>query len=307
MIGILTVLSLGFIEKLTLYFFNKNKELESIKVIANYLFMSIIFLSISSVLYQEFDFSFFKDIKFWIALTLENMSFYLLILNLRKKNTFSSIAFSSFSTIYLIIIISYIYKNYFGIEVPVSSPYNSLIEVIGFSFFFFVLNLLYFYDKLNKKDVKSPIILIIFAIFLANTLFFAILMFQTYQSFLVYSFIFMSFVIHFSTKLFLSHKYKDIKKLILLRTYNKIEKKEIIKNSTLYIVLYFFTFLLSVISGKLLAVEFFAIFKRTGSITSAYVIDGIILKGDQRKIIKKKDILILVTILLTGIYLFFRT
>jgi hypothetical protein len=306
MIGILTVLSLGFIEKLTLYFFNKNKELESIKVIANYLFMTLIFLSISSFLYTKFDFSFFEDIKFWVALTLENLSFYLLILNLRKKNTFSSIAFSSFSTIYLIIIITYIYKNYLGIEVPVSSPYNSLFEVISFSLFFLFLNIFYFYDKLNKNDVKSPLILIVFAIFLANTLFFAILMFQTYQSFLVYSIIFLSFVIHFSIKLFISHSVREVKELVTLKKYSIQDRKNIIKNSALYIILYFFTFLLSVISGQLLAVEFFAIFKRTGSITSAYVIDGFILKGNERKIIKKKDILILITILLTGVYLFFR-
>jgi glucan phosphoethanolaminetransferase (alkaline phosphatase superfamily) len=168
------------------------------------------------------------------------------------------------------------------------------------------LNILYFYDKLNKNDIKSPITLFIFAIFLANTLFFAILMFQKYQSFLVYSMIFLSFVFHFSIKLFFTHTFKEIKNLILLKEYNDVEKKDIVKNTLLYIGLYFITFFLSVISGSLLSAEYFAIFKRTGSITSSYVIDGVILKGSDRKIIKKKDILILLTILLTGLFLFFR-
>jgi len=306
MFGIIAVLSLGFIEKMTLYFFNKNKELESLKVIINYLLMSILFMVISLVIYDSFNFNFINNWDFWAALTLENLSFYLLILNLKKKNTFSSIAFSSFSTIYLIIIISYVHRNLFGIEIPMASPYHSLTEVILFSSFFLFLNILYFYDKLNKNDIKSPITLFIFAIFLANTLFFAILMFQKYQSFLVYSMIFLSFVFHFSIKLFFTHTFKEIKNLILLKEYNDVEKKDIVKNTLLYIGLYFITFFLSVISGSLLSAEYFAIFKRTGSITSSYVIDGVILKGSDRKIIKKKDILILLTILLTGLFLFFR-
>ena len=98
-------------------------------------------------------------------------------------------------------------------------------------------------------------------------------MFQLYQSFLLYSFTFLSLSLQ---QLYWIHKKKDlkiIKDLILFRNIPASERMNEIKHTFLYTFFYLITFVLSVIGGSILPVEFFAIFKRTGSIISSFVID----------------------------------
>ena len=216
MLGIIAVLSLGMAEKMAMFFLVKNKENQQIKIMINFLFVSIIFLITSFFLYDEFDFSFLKDYKFYITVLLENLVFFYAIRNYNKQKNFTQIAFGAFSSIYLMIGIGYFYRILMNLNTTISSPYNNIQEVVGFSLFFFVLTMLYFSDKIKNKDIKHPIDLLLYSILLVNTLFFAILMFQTYQSFLLYIFIFITLVVQQFISLVREKGFKRLKSQILL-------------------------------------------------------------------------------------------
>lgn len=304
MLAIISVLSLGMTEKLSMLFLIKNKHTQELKIMLNYLLISVIFLGISLIKYESFDFSFFYDITFFVTLFLENFVFYFAIKNYNKQKSFSQIAFATFSSLYLIILIGYFYHEVIGLNMVLSSPYNNIYEVIGFSFLFFILTILFFYEKLKNNHINHPLDLLFYAVLLVNVLYFSILTIQNYQSFLVYIFVFLS--LSFQQFIWSVRKFglPSIKKELLLTGLNKSEKIIEIKNTLIYFILYLVTFLLSVTSANLMPVEFFAIFKRTGSIISSYIIDGFILNKDTK--IPAKDILILMIIIITVLYLYFR-
>jgi len=169
MLGIITVLSLGMTEKLSMLYLIKNKHTQELKIMFNYFFIAIIFAIISYFKYEKYDFSFLNDYKFYISVILENVGFYFAIKNYNKQQNFSQIAFAAFSSIYLIIGISYLYQHIFNINMVLHSPYHNIYEVIAFSIIFMILTLLYFSDKIKNNEIKHPIDLFLYAIFLVNT------------------------------------------------------------------------------------------------------------------------------------------
>lgn len=302
MLGILSVLTLGMTEKFSILTLTRTGRFQEVKIIFNYTIAALVFLAVSFAAYDKFDFSFLDSWEFYASLTLENLGFYYMLKNYNKQKNFAQVAFAAFSSIYLIIAIGYLYPILLGTQMKVASPYHSPMEVAFFTSLFFLLTVGYFYDKLKNNDVRHPWDLIKYAFFLVNTLYFAILMFQTYQTYLVYVFIFSTLVIqqliHLQRKGELKTLSKDFKELA------DSEKAREIKSAVGYSFLYILTFVLSVISGTLISVEFFAIFKRTGSIATSYIIDSKILKKETR--ISIKDKLILATIMSIGLWLFYR-
>lgn len=302
MLGIITVLLLGITEKLSILSLTKTNNFQEIKIILNYFVASIFFVALSLFSYDNFDFSFLKSWDFYAAIVLENVAFYYMIKNYNKQKSFAQIAFAAFSSIYLIIGVGYLYPFLFGLDMKIASPYHSLGEVLFFTFTFFTLTVAYFFDKIKNNDISHPLDLLKYAFFLVNVLYFAILMFQTYQAYLVYIFIFSSLIFqqifHLNRKNELRSSFSNFKKL------SKNNKISEVKSTITYSFLYILTFILSVISGNLISVEFFAIFKRTGQIAASYFIDSKILNKSIK--ISTKDILILGLIMLIALYLYYR-
>lgn len=290
MIGIFLTSIIGVFEKTSIYFLTKDKNNQSIKIVLNYIIMTLLFFSISLIKYEKLDFSFIYDIKFYITMFLENLIIYISLKNYNKQKNFSQIAFAAFSSIYLIIILSYIYNKIFNLNGIISTPYNSIEEVIGYSLFFALLTIIYFFDKIKAKDIKYPFLLLIYSIILVNTLYFSITLIKLYQSFLVYSFLFITLSIHFYFQ-----KINECKETITI-------KKIKTKNTFLYILSYFFTFILSIMAGNLIPVEFFAIFKRIGSIIGAVFIDIFLL--NKKKVMNKKDVIVIILIIISSLYLY---
>jgi len=289
-IGIFLTSIIGVFEKTSIYFLTKDKNNQSIKIVLNYIIMTLLFFSISLIKYEKLDFSFIYDIKFYITMFLENLIIYISLKNYNKQKNFSQIAFAAFSSIYLIIILSYIYNKIFNLNGIISTPYNSIEEVIGYSLFFALLTIIYFFDKIKAKDIKYPFLLLIYSIILVNTLYFSITLIKLYQSFLVYSFLFITLSIHFYFQ-----KINECKETITI-------KKIKTKNTFLYILSYFFTFILSIMAGNLIPVEFFAIFKRIGSIIGAVFIDIFLL--NKKKVMNKKDVIVIILIIISSLYLY---
>ncbi len=304
MLGILTILSLGMSDKFSMLFLTKRKENQEFKILINYIFIGFVFLMVSFFSYGTFDFSFLFDFKFYIALSLENIRLYISIKNYNKQKNFAQVAFSGFSSIYLIILIGYLYPLLFDISIPISSPYKTITEVIFFSSLFFILTIVYFYDKLKNKDINHPLDLFLHAIFLVNTLYFAILMFQTYQPFLVYTPIFISLALQQLFWIHKRYKLKEFKTRFLMKNITKKDRKFEIKNTLFYLFLHLLSFILTIVAGRLISVEFFALFKRTGAIFSSYIIDTFFLEKKTKT--QVKDMIVLGVIFSIGLFLYYR-
>jgi hypothetical protein len=301
MIGILSVLSLGFFEKFAMLFATKQKEYQEIKIINNFFIMSFIFFIYSFLYYENLDFSFFYDRLFYLTIFAENAILFIALKNYNQQNSFTEISFAAFSTLYLIVFLSYFYNYVFDLDTVMKSPYSTLSETLFYSFVFFILTILYFYDKLLSNKIKHPFLLFLFAIFLANGMFMAVSALQKFQGTLVYSFIFLTMIIQQLYWYQKKHSFKDLYSNISFS--NSFEQKEHLKNQFLYTFFFLMTWILSIIGAFFLKVEFFAIFKRTGAIFGAMIIDKYISK--KNVVLLLKDVIILLIILFIGVYLTF--
>jgi len=192
--GFFLVLSLGFLEKFSFFHLISNNKTQSIKIIINYLLISILFLLIGifNNSNETLNFSFLKEKMFWMTMFFENLILVITLRNYNKQNNFSQIAFATFSSVYLISLVSLFYNFFFNLSTKINSPYASNFEMILFSFIFFLLIIFYFFDKLKKNLIKHPFELFLFSILITNNLYFALYTIQHYNIFLAYPFIFIS-------------------------------------------------------------------------------------------------------------------
>lgn len=230
--------------------------------------------------FNENDFTFLYDWKFYLLTILEIFVFYLYRENYyQNKNNFTMVNMFIFSTIYLMPILAFIYNPLFNFNETLDIKYDSFYEALIFSLILFVLTAIYYANKIKNKEVKNLKLLILLLIVLLNTLYFSVKVVQTFNGFLVYGFIQIVIAIYF----------------FLL---SKKEQKDIsLRRIGLYFT-YPFLFVLYFMAAAMISVEFITIFKRVSQIISAMILD--------RKVQRKDFILIFSIILISVLFYIYK-
>ena len=262
MLGIFFTLSIALVEK---FFFDViNKSTNPNIIIVYKSIVSTFFMYICFILFGNF-INFFNDLSFYILIAIEFLViFYSKYLFYLFKHRFVYISYALFSSIYLTPLISYFYKDWFGFSNNIKFIFEDFTHLFIFSLTLFIMNSIYFLHKLksNKEKNSTPLsffelfLLIIFGFFMANAIYFSVSMIQKYDPFSLYSVIFIFHIIIFG----IIGIYK--------RESFKLNSFQILTLPSVIIAL-----LLSIFGAKLLAVEFFAVFKRLGSLYAGYFFD----------------------------------
>jgi hypothetical protein len=261
---------------------NKNFQ-SSIMFLISSVTLFLIYLTFFG--FKNEDFLFLKDYKFYILCFLEIGVFYLYRENYNQnKNNYTMVNMFVFSTIYLMPIMAYFYNQIFSFDSSLDIKYESFIEAFIFSFTLFILTSIYYISKIKNKEVKNLKLLILLLFVLLNTMYFAVKTVQTYNGFLIYSFIQIVITINF---FILSQKGK-----------NKEQKTITLKDIVFYFLwpIYFSLFFLA---AALMSVEFVTISKRISQIISAMILD--------KKVIKKDFILIGFIFIITICFYFYKS
>ncbi len=247
-----------------------------------FLISSIILLIIYSFMYDfnKEDFSFIYEWKFYLLNLLELFVFYLYRENYHQNSdNYTMINMFVFSTIYLMPILAFFYNSIFIFNKNLDIQYDSFFEATVFSFILFALTLFYYVDKIKNKKIKNLPLLLLLLFTLLNTMYFSVKIVQTYNGFLVYSFIQFLIAINF---------------FILSRK----ESKTITLKKILLYTVWPFIYFLYFIAASLIAVEFITIFKRVSQIIAAMIID--------KKVIIKDAILIAMIIFISILFYLYK-
>jgi hypothetical protein len=261
---------------------NKNFQSSMMFLISS---ITLFFIYLIFFGFNQEDFLFLKDYKFYILCFLEIGVFYLYRENYNQnKNNYTMVNMFVFSTIYLMPIMAYFYNQIFSFDSSLDIKYESFIEAFIFSFTLFILTSIYYISKIKNKEVKNLKLLILLLFVLLNTMYFAVKTVQTYNGFLIYSFIQIVITINF---FILSQKGK-----------NKEQKTITLKDIVFYFLwpIYFSLFFLA---AALMSVEFVTISKRISQIISAMILD--------KKVIKKDFILIGFIFIITICFYFYKS
>lgn len=261
---------------------NKNFQSSMMFLISS---ITLFFIYLIFFGFNQKDFLFLKDYKFYILCFLEIGVFYLYRENYNQnKNNYTMVNMFVFSTIYLMPIMAYFYNQIFSFDSSLDIKYESFIEAFIFSFTLFILTSIYYISKIKNKEVKNLKLLILLLFVLLNTMYFAVKTVQTYNGFLIYSFIQVVITINF---FILSQKGK-----------NKEQKTITLKDIVFYFLwpIYFSLFFLA---AALMSVEFVTISKRISQIISAMILD--------KKVIKKDFILIGFIFIITICFYFYKS
>lgn len=261
---------------------NKNFQSSMMFLISS---ITLFFIYLIFFGFNQEDFLFLKDYKFYILCFLEIGVFYLYRENYNQnKNNYTMVNMFVFSTIYLMPIMAYFYNQIFSFDSSLDIKYESFIEAFIFSFTLFILTSIYYISKIKNKEVKNLKLLILLLFVLLNTMYFAVKTVQTYNGFLIYSFIQVVITINF---FILSQKGK-----------NKEQKTITLKDIVFYFLwpIYFSLFFLA---AALMSVEFVTISKRISQIISAMILD--------KKVIKKDFILIGFIFIITICFYFYKS
>ncbi len=247
-----------------------------------FLISSIILLIIYSFMYDfnKEDFSFIYEWKFYLLNLLELFVFYLYRENYHQNSgNYTMINMFVFSTIYLMPILAFFYNSIFIFNKNLDIQYDSFFEATVFSFILFALTLFYYVDKIKNRKIKNLPLLLLLLFTLLNTMYFSVKIVQTYNGFLVYSFIQFLIAINFFILSRKESKTITIKKILLY---------------TVWPFIYFLYF----IAASLIAVEFITIFKRVSQIIAAMIID--------KKVIIKDAILIAMIIFISILFYLYK-
>ncbi len=230
--------------------------------------------------YNSTDFYFLYDWKFYLLIILELSVFYLYRENYyQNKTNYTIVNMFVFSTIYLMPILAFFYNFIFEFNTTLNIKYDTFLEAFIFSFTLFILSLIYYINKIKNKEVNNLKLLIILLIVLLNTMYFSVKMVQTYNGYLIYSFIHLSIAFYF-----LNFSKKELKTI----SYKRVGFYSLFP----FIYVFYFS------AAALVSVEFITIFKRVSQIISAMILD--------KKVIRKDAILIFLILLTSLIFYIYK-
>lgn len=270
--------------------FLENFLYKRINTLVNKNFQSSLMFLISSIvlffIYLTFygfnsqDFHFLKDWKFYLLCFLEIGVFYLYRENYNQnKDNYTMVNMFVFSTIYLMPIMAFFYNEIFNFDKSLNIKYNSFFEAFIFSFILFVLTTIYYISKIKNKEIKNLKLLVLLIFILLNTMYFAVKNVQTYNGFLIYSFIQVIIAINFFY-------------------FARNESKKITLKDFSFFFLWPAYFVLFFLAAGLMSVEFVTISKRISQIISAMILD--------KRIVRKDFILIVLIFIVTLVFYFYK-
>lgn len=260
---------------------NKNFQSSLMFLVSSVTLFSIYLLFFG---FNSQDFIFLNDGKFYLLCGLELGVFYLYRENYNQnKNNYTMVNMFVFSTIYLMPLLAFFYNEIFTFNKSLDIKYESFFEAFIFSFVLFILTSIYYISKIKNKEVNNLKLLLLLVFILLNTMYFAVKIVQTYNGFLIYSFIQIVITINFF--------------ILSQKGANKESKSITLKDFAFYF-LWPAYFVLFFIAAGLMSVEFITISKRISQIISAMILD--------KKVLRKDFILIGLIFIVTIIFYFYK-
>jgi hypothetical protein len=270
------------------YFNNINRQfndIENLKMSIS-MFLSSIILLLCGIFFLELKYDFLNDYKFWAFAVVEFLGIFLLKFNFSKnKDNMSNVSFAMFSIIYTVPFINYLYSGILDFNNDINIEYTSNIEFIIILSSLFILNILFFFDKIRTLPLENFFYLLLMVLVLTNSVYFGTKLVQEYNGFLIFSLVYM-FLLGplFLVKGFIKKEYINLKKYSYI---NIIKSSLLLPISTLLFILF----------SKVIALEIVVVSKRLGIIISGLIID----KSNNKKV-KKKDIILTIIIFIILIY-----
>lgn len=237
-------------------------------------------------------FAVFLDWRLYLGMSLEIFGVWLTRKNYEvNSSSITSINFALFFSIILVPILSFYASVFFGFENSIKLKYKSEQEMLFFLLCFFVLMILYFYDKL-KGHVNNIWLLFLMPISLSSSLFWTTKMMQIYEGVVYYASIGFALLMFFTLQ--------ALKNNELARF-----KKEHKKDALIILGVSSVILPLNILVVKFLAVEFLAIFKRISQVITALYLDSV--ENGKRHLNNIKDVVVITLLLITAVVIFFRT
>lgn len=269
-------------------FYKKGNKKENLNIEYSKIFF-IVFICLFLVeiikniyLNKELNVSFLIDYRYYFYLFFELVGMFLLNVSYQKnKENFLIVNFSMFTTVLITPILVLFLDPLLGFEktMKVDLFKNNFI-LISYIGIVFILMISYFKDKIKFGLIKSPVIILITVISLLLSFYIDVKILQTYE---------FNFLIPAVFEFGLSLLYL----IVGFRKKEKLEFKFNIKEGIIYSV-----FTIIFISGMtILSVELAVLFRRISLIISGVLMDN--------KKIKRKDLLIILSICGIGIFLVF--
>ncbi len=234
----------------------------------------------------------FMDWRLYLGMALEIFGVWLTRKNYEvNSSSITSINFALFFSIILVPILAFYASGFFGFDGAIKLHYKSEQEMLLFLLCFFVLMILYFYDKL-KGHVNNIWLLFLMPISLSSSLFWTTKMMQIYEGVVYYAAIGFSLLMFFTLQ---ALKNNELSRF----------KKEHKKDALIILGVSSVILPLNILVVKFLAVEFLAIFKRVSQVITALYLDSV--ENGKRHLNNIKDVIVIVLLLTTAIVMFFRT
>lgn len=233
------------------------------------------------------DNSIIKDWRLYVGIVMEIFGVWISRKNYElNHDSITSINFSLFLSIILVPIFSFALTDFFGFSSGINLNI-SIGELLLFLLIYSGLLIIYFSDKINGH-INNKFVLFIMPIALSCSMFWTTKMMQVYQGVIYYGIIgFCLFVFFLSASVF-HGEIKNIRKFHL--------KKVLLVASISSVVLP-----LNIIAIKILAVEFVSILKRMSQLKVAIWLER------KDKAPSKKDVFVIIALIITTIYMFVIT
>jgi len=257
---------------------------------------SIVYITSALILFligtfTELNFNFLDDKKFYILLFLESAVAYLYReIYYRNHAHYTLVNLFVFSTVYLMPIVAFFYDGIFSFEGSLRINYEGFYEAFVFSITLMVLTFFYYRDKISSQEINGIPILLLLLIFMLHSMYFAIKMIQSYNGFLLFSFIhlwigFLFFLFALRVKENFSLSLEQTRKIWYIP------------------LLWPFIFTFVILGASMLAVEFVTNIKRIGQILTAYYLD----KRENLTVFSLKDkIVIFLLIVVTIVFYLYK-
>lgn len=292
MISIFSIFAYTLFEN---YFYKTKNKKDNLNLTYFYIFFIdavLLFITeiikINYITNEPLNITFLYDWRFYLFIVLEiSGMYYLNVAYQKNKDNFTIINVGIFSTIFFIPVLYLFVDPILGFKNSINNEYFKQPEnIVIYLTTVVILTVIYFYDKIQNKTVKSPTVLIITIILLLMSFYVEIKLLQEYKySFLIYaSFSFAISIIYIIVALRLKER-------------TKIPKKEWIITIKYAIYYYIFgviyMFALTYISAVM------GVFYRRVS----QIISGLILDKKNHKI---KDYVVIILLILLGLYISFQ-
>jgi hypothetical protein len=291
--GLFLLFILTFVEifctKRTLVYKEHKNILTTLLVISSIIVSMLIYFYQEGTLNGD-NLTIFLDWKLYAALSINSLSFFIIRKNYEiNGENITAIQFSMFSSLILVIIISYFFSGFLGFNDALNIKYTSINQMLLFLSIYLILIVVFFWGKFKNQNIPSMNLLIVMSIMASLSSFFNTKMMQIYNGYLMYTLLSISSLLLFSSMILYKKEHKKIKSI------DKKNALTIMASWGALSPIYIFV-------NTVMPVEFLAIFKRTLSIVSGFIWDKFLSTSSKSNLNLKDFIVIGLIIFTTVVY-----